>query len=116
MVNARRAADAAVPSGLSAVLVVDVPEGHDAEAVASACRRALRTTDAVVEQGTGAAVTVLLRHLRHGDDDVHIVTERVRQTCEQDGAPVRLGVAVASDPDVPLDEVLKRATADLDEA
>lgn len=116
MVNARRASDAADPSGLSGVLVVEVPDGHDAETVASACRRALRTTDAVVEQGSGGAVRVLLRHLRHGDTDVRIVADRVVQSCEDDGAPVRLGAAVASDPDVPLDQVIKQAAADLEDA
>ena len=70
----------------------------------------------MVEQGSGDAVRVLLRHLRHGDTDVRIVADRVVQSCEDDDAPVRIGVAVASDPDVPLDQVIRQAAADLEDA
>ena len=110
MARDRRHAERPTPHGITAIVVVAPDRSADHAQMVTACRRALRDTDAVLQRGASGTIAVLIRQLGDADHSCRSVAERVQSTCEAAaGTRVRLGVAVAED-DEPLDTMLKRAS------
>jgi hypothetical protein len=106
----RRHVDLGEGDGVTAVLLVAGSADDDPAVVADAARTALRETDAVLTRRDLGVISILLRRLRDGNGDGHIVAERVHRTCEEAIAgPIRVGLAVATEQGEPLDLLLKRA-------
>ena len=106
----RRHIDIAEVESVSAVLLVAGGPDDDPAIVADAARTALRETDAVLTRRDLGVISILLRQLRDGDGDGHVVADRVHRTCQEAAAgPIRVGLAVAAEQGEPLDLLLKRA-------